>query len=150
DKLSPPLRKTGTQEAVVYSAMLDHSTGFKLHFPYRGLALPARAFVKKAARVDQALSQRLRIVRILRDDLKFADPSRFRRQRDRRFQGRSVNQIEKQENSSTDTHHDDCRPCKRAPHLLTLLYKVICTSDNFIILREDSMRGQCESHEGLG
>src|SRR5690349_11177979 len=73
DKLPPPLRKAFAEEAVVYSALLDHSTGFEFHFPYRGLTLPARAFVEKAARVDEALSQSLRIVRILRDDLEFAD-----------------------------------------------------------------------------
>src|SRR5215510_1640693 len=130
DKLPPPLRKAFAEEAVVYSALLDHSTGFKVDFPYRGLTLPARAFVEKAARVNQALSQRLRIVRILGDDLKLADRSRFRRQRDRRFQGRSAAPLEKQENCSTDTHHDDCRPSKRSRHAVTLLYKVICTTQN--------------------
>src|SRR5213078_4077817 len=62
DKLPPPLGKAFAEEAVVYSPLLDHSTGFKVHFPDRGLPLPARAFVEKATRVDQALSQRLRIM----------------------------------------------------------------------------------------
>jgi hypothetical protein len=52
--------------------LLDDTTGFEFHFPDRGWTLAADTFVEKAARINQALSQRLWIVGIFRDDIVFA------------------------------------------------------------------------------
>ena len=57
------------------------------------------------------------------------------------FQGRSACQIEKQENCCTDTHHDDCRPCERSRHALTLYYTVICIMRDFQRRRTSSWIG---------
>jgi hypothetical protein len=49
----------------------EDTTGFEFHFPDGGLTLASDAFTDKAARINQAVSQRLRIVGIFRDDIEF-------------------------------------------------------------------------------
>jgi hypothetical protein len=85
------------------------------------------------------LRQRVRVVRILRNDHKLTHRSRFRRQRDRRFQSRSAGHFEKHETCSTDTDYDDCRQCNRSRHALTLHYKAICERRHILwrVLRKE-------------
>lgn len=71
-ELTAPLGQTFAEEAAVDGVLPDDTTGFEFHFPDRGLTLASGTFVEKAARINQALSQRLWMVGIFCGDIVFA------------------------------------------------------------------------------
>src|SRR5262245_27157042 len=123
NELSVPLRQAFAYTAGVDRALLEHAAGGELDFSQRGLPLPAGAFKEKAADVDQALGECVRIVGVLRNDVDVAEWSRLRRQRHGGCSGRGARHLQERDRYSADGQHDDGRPGQRSSHAITLQYK---------------------------